>query len=126
MLQAVLSGKEVDFDKDYLEYSQKAQETSNKVKPSHNKLKDCPDQEKLVKKLIDELGIRAKTNPTEFIPRLKTIFPLLRILLGEKPLLEDCSDQELTNELTSRINNLSLDANCLIYPLVLVGTQYLK
>jgi hypothetical protein len=40
--------------------------------------------------------------------------------------LKDYTDQELTNELARRIENFSLDANCLILPLVLVGTQYLK
>jgi hypothetical protein len=40
--------------------------------------------------------------------------------------LKDYTDQELANELAKRINNFSLNANCLIYPLALIGTQYLK
>lgn len=40
--------------------------------------------------------------------------------------LKDYSDQELTDELARRINNLSLDADRLIYPLTLIGIQYLK
>jgi hypothetical protein len=39
--------------------------------------------------------------------------------------LKDYTDQELTSELARRINNLSLDTNSLIYPLLLVGSQYL-
>ena len=40
--------------------------------------------------------------------------------------LKDYTDNELINEITNRINNLSLeDVNCLIYPLVIIGSQYL-
>ena len=44
----------------------------------------------------------------------------------ENKSLKDYTDQELIDEITNRINNLSLkDVNCLIYPLVIIGSQYL-
>ena len=86
--------------------------------------KNHTDQE-LIKQLIDELGLRAKNNPTEFIPRLKTTLPYLQLLIGENP-LKNCTDQELIDEITKRIENFSLDPTSLIHPFVLIGSQYFK
>ena len=44
----------------------------------------------------------------------------------ENQSLKDYIDQELIDEIAKRINSFSLDANCLIYPLLVAGSQYLK
>ena len=43
--------------------------------------------------------------------------------LLNKP-LSDYTDEELTNEITRRINNFSLDISRLLIPMVVIGGQY--
>src|SRR4051812_6628412 len=88
-------------------------------------LKNNTDQE-LLEQLIEEINRRYKVNPTEFIPKLKIVLPFLQLLIGEKPNLKDFSDQELMKEAARRIENFSLDLNSLVYPFLVVASQYIQ
>ena len=61
-------------------------------------------------------------NLSPMLRNLETVF----VTVKRKLEIKDYTDQELMNELAKRINNFSLNAYCLIYPLALIGTQYLK
>jgi len=64
-------------------------------------------------------------NMSPMLRKLEAVFVTVKRKLEIKE-IKDYTDRELANELAKRINNFSLNANCLIYPLAFIGNQYLK